>query len=281
MALKFSKAIKNALKNTFYYIILTSVAFIMAFPFFWMVSTSLKRPGDIFILPIKWFPNPVIIDQYINIWRILPFKNYCINSVIVSLSIVVGSIFICSLAAFGFTRINFPGRDKIFVGYLALLMIPIHVTIIPLFIMSKAMHLVNNRLGIIIPGLFNVYGTFLLRQFFITIPKDLDDAARIDGCGYWMIYWKIIIPNVKPAMATLGIFLFNWSWNNFLWPMVLISTETKKTLPVGLAVLKQVHQMDWTVLMTGTTIAILPILMVFIINQRFITQGVVLSGLKE
>jgi len=253
----------------------------MAFPFFWMVSTSLKRPGDIFILPIKWFPNPVIIDQYINIWRILPFKNYCINSVIVSLSIVVGSIFICSLAAFGFTRINFPGRDKIFVGYLALLMIPIHVTIIPLFIMSKAMHLVNNRLGIIIPGLFNVYGTFLLRQFFITIPKDLDDAARIDGCGYWMIYWKIIIPNVKPAMATLGIFLFNWSWNNFLWPMVLISTETKKTLPVGLAVLKQVHQMDWTVLMTGTTIAILPILMVFIINQRFITQGVVLSGLKE
>ncbi|HEC62591.1 MAG TPA: carbohydrate ABC transporter permease [bacterium] len=264
------------------YLVIIVAGVVSFFPFFWMVSTSLKGMGDIFILPTKWLPSPVDWRNYLEIWTATPapFIRYVLNNVVVSVTIVVGQLLFSSLAAFAFARLEFPGRDLLFVGYLAMLMIPIHVTIIPLFLIFLKLKLIDTTLGIILPGLFSVFGTFLLRQFFLVIPKSLDDAATIDGCGPFGVYWRIILPLAKPGLATLTVFSFIAAWNNFLWPLIIINTEVKKTLPVALANFAGFAITDWPMLMTGSVIAVVPILILFVCTHRFFIKGVVMSGLK-
>ena len=208
------------------------------------------------------------------------FLVFYLNSLMVSIAITAGTVFTSSLAAFAFARLRFRGRDQVFLGYLATLMVPAVVTMIPLFCLFRIFRLTDSYAALILPGLFSAYGTFMLRQFFISLPKELEEAAIIDGCTSWQIYWRIVIPLSKPALATLGIFTFLHSWNEFMWPLIVINRLSLKTLPIGLSYFQDSYSTDWNLLMAGSVITLLPVLIVFLLGQRFFIKGIVLSGIK-
>ncbi len=218
--------------------------------------------------------------NYIQAWTAVDFPKYYINSIIVAIAVTFGQVFTSSLAAYAFARLEFPGRDQIFLAYLGTMMIPGEVTIIPIFILLKKLNWIDTYQALILPGMFSAYGTFLLRQFFLTIPKDLEDAAVIDGCGKLRIYATIIMPLSKAALATLTTFVFMGSWNNFMWPLIVTNSDSMKTLPIGLASFQGQFSTDYTLLMAASMIVLIPVIIVYIFNQRFFTEGIVLSGLK-
>jgi multiple sugar transport system permease protein len=252
----------------------------MVVPFLWMLSTSLKSDQQAYIFPPIWIPHPVVWANYQTVWEALPFGRFMLNSAIVSIAVTVGQLLTCSMGAFAFARLRFPGRERLFVLYLGTMMIPFQVTMIPVFILVKYMRWLDTFQGLIIPMIFSAYGTFLLRQFFMTIPAELEDAAKIDGCSYWRIYWNIMLPLSKPALATLGIFVFMWSWNNFLWPLMIVNTLEMNTLPIGLSYFLGQYTIYWNLLMAGTTIALIPVLLAFFLAQRYFVEGITLTGLK-
>jgi multiple sugar transport system permease protein len=262
------------------HLLLASGAVTMVVPFLWMLSTSLKSDRQAYIFPPIWIPDPVMWSNYTRTWEALPFDIFILNSVIVSVLVTLGQLTTCSLGAFAFARLNFPGRDKLFVVYLATMMVPFQVIMIPLFILMREFRWIDTYPALIVPMIFSAYGTFLLRQFFKTIPHELEDAAKIDGCGYFRIYWNIMLPLSKPALATLGIFVFMWSWNNFLWPLLVTNSLTMKTLPLGLAYFLGQYTIYWNLLMVGATIALVPVLVLFFLAQRYFIQGITLTGLK-
>lgn len=252
----------------------------MVIPFLWMLSTSLKSEQQAYIFPPVWIPNPVVWENYQTTWQALPFNLFLLNSAIVSIFVTLGQLLTCSLGAFAFARLRFPWREQLFVLYLATIMVPFQVIMIPLFILVRNLKWLDTYNALIIPMIFSAYGTFLLRQFFKTIPFELEDAAKIDGCSYWRIYWNIMLPLSKPALATLGIFVFMWSWNNFLWPLLVTNSLEMKTLPLGLAYFLGQYTIYWNLLMVGATIALLPILIIFFFAQRYFIEGITLTGLK-
>ena len=251
-------------------------------PFVWMVSTSFKEPFQVFTYPPEFIPNPWTLTGYQNLVDKVPISNWVLNSIVVTVTITVCQLLFSSLAAYSFARIQFPGREIIFMAYLATMMIPGQVTLIPTYILIKTFGWIDTMYALTMPYLFgSAFGTFLLRQFFLTIPTELEDAARIDGAGYLSTYFRIILPLSKPALATLGVFVFLFFWNDFLWPLIVINTDENRTLPVGLAVLSRGYfGTDWTLLMAGTVISLLPILIVFFMAQRYFVQGITLTGLK-
>ena len=266
------------------YILLAVGALTMVAPFLWMVATSLKDPGSVFSFQKKWWeewlPNSFVWRNYIQAWHVVPFARFYLNSIFVTACVTFGQVATSAMAAYAFARLRFPGRDKIFFGYLATMMVPGAVTMIPVFILLRYLGWIDTYKALIFPGIFTAYGTFMLRQFFLTLPKDLEDAAKIDGCSYLGIFWKIILPLSKPALATLTTFTFMGAWMNFMWPLIVINTQEKFTLPVGLAYFQSLHHTDWTLLMAGSVMMILPILIVFIFNQRFFVEGIKLTGIK-
>ena len=223
---------------------------------------------------------PTLVN-YKEALTILPFGRFFLNSLFVSLSIMFGQLLICSLGAYAFARLDFPGRDKVFFIYLATLMIPGQLLTLPLYLILREFGMIDSYYGVILPGLFSAYGTFLLRQFFKTIPRDLEDAARIDGSSAFGIYWRIILPLSKPALATLGIFIFVSAWNDFFWPFIVLSDNSKMTLTVGLAQFNDLFLADWGKLMAGSMISLIPVLIVYLLFQKFINRGIALTGLKE
>jgi len=268
------------LERILIHILLAAGGLTMIIPFLWMLSTSLKTDQQAYIFPPVWIPKPVVWGNYLTVWQALPFGRFFINSVIVSVDVTLGQLITCSLGAFAFARLRFPGRERLFLLYLATMMIPFQVTMIPVFILVKWLGWVDTYAGLIIPSLFSAYGTFLLRQFFLTIPQDLEDAAKIDGCGYFRIYWNVMLPLSQPALATLGIFVFMWSWNNFLWPLLITNSLEMNTLPMGLSYFLGQYTIYWNLLMAGTTIVLLPVLIVYFFAQRFFIEGITLSGIK-
>jgi len=208
------------------------------------------------------------------------FLVFYLNSVFVTVAITFGQVFTSSLAAFAFARMRFPGRDALFLGYLATLMVPGVVLMIPLFALFSRFRLTDTYWALILPGMFSAYGTFLLRQFFITVPRDLEDAARMDGASPWSIYWNVILPLSKPALATLVTFTFLHYWNDFMWPVIVINDLGKKTLPIGLAHFQGPYVTEWALLMAASVLVMLPVLVVFVAGQRYFIRGLVLSGLK-
>lgn len=218
--------------------------------------------------------------NYWDAWKAVPFPRFYINSIIVAVCVTAGQVLTSSLAAYAFARLEFPGRDKIFLAYLGTMMIPGQVTMIPVFILLKRLGWIDTYQALILPGLFSAYGTFLLRQFFLTIPKDLEDAAVIDGCSKLRIWWTIIVPLSKSALATLTTFTFMAAWNDFMWPLIVTNSMHMKTLPVGLASFQGQYTTEWTLLMAASMIVLLPVLVLYVFNQRFFTEGIVLSGLK-
>ncbi len=261
------------------YVGLSAGAVVMLVPFVWMVSTSLKNGAAVFVYPPEWLPDPVVWSNYADVVRIMPFLRYVLNTTFVSGSVTLLQLVVSSLAAFAFARLRFPGRDRLFLAYLATLMVPGQVTLIPNFLIVKYLGWIDTYQALIIPQVFSAFGTFLLRQFFLTIPRELDDAARIDGASAFGFFRQILLPLSTPALATLGVFTFTAQWNNFLWPLIVTNDVQMRTLTVGLRALVGQYTVQYPLLMAGSVIALLPMVVVFLLAQRAFVRGIALTGL--
>lgn len=247
-------------------------------PFIWMLSTSFKSTAAIFSFPPKWIPSPFTLMHYKELFERVKFLVHFKNSLIVAVSVTILNLFLNSLAGYAFAKYKFLGRDKMFTLLLATMMVPGQVAMMPVFLILKSLGLLNTFSGLIIPGASGVFGIFFMRQFILTIPSDLIDSARIDGCSEFRIYWNIILPLCKPALATLAIFTFMGSWNEFLWPLIIMTKESMYTLPVALANLNGQYNTEWGLLMAGSVIVLLPILLLFIFMQRYFLRGIAMTG---
>ncbi|MGE3268055.1 MAG: carbohydrate ABC transporter permease [Chloroflexota bacterium] len=265
------------------YVLCVLIAALTVFPFLWMVSTSFKLPSEAITLPPQWIPSPFTLENYTKLFTssLLPFPIFFLNSLKITSLVVIGRLFVCSLGAYGFARLEFPGRDAAFAMLLASLMVPEVVQIIPLYIGYAQIGWIDTHWPLIIPPIVaNTFGTFLLRQFFLSIPKDLEEAATIDGANHFDIYWRIMLPLAKPALATLAIFTFMASWNDFLHPLIFLNSTQNFTLTVGLAFFQGQAATDYTRLMAGVVVSVLPIMVVYAAAQQYFTRGVILSGVK-
>ena len=263
------------------YIGATLAVFITIVPFIWMALSSVKPEAEITAFPPRWLPQVLTLEHYVKLFRNLNFFRNFLNSVIVSVAVTVATIIINSMAGFAFAKYRFPGRERLFALLLATMMIPGQVTMIPVFMLLKNLGLLNSYLGLIIPGSASVFAIFLMRQFMMGIPDSLLEAARIDGCSEWRIFWSIVLPLAMPAVATLTIFTFMGAWNDFLWALIIMLDDSKYTLPVALAGLTGQHGAEWGLLMAGSMMTILPLLIVFFAMQRHYIRGITLSGMKS
>jgi multiple sugar transport system permease protein len=259
-------------------LILGSLAFVV--PFLWMLLTSLKTLGESTHVPPVIIPVSPQWSNFSEVLATLPFFQFYINTLLMAAGRTLGQLFFCSLAAYAFARIEFPGRDALFVVALSALMIPTYLLLLPQYLIMKDLGWLNSLQALIVPGLFSAFGTFLLRQFFLTIPKELDEAARIDGANHFQIYWQLILPLARPALIALSIFVVLWSWNDLMWPLVVNDSVDKMTLSVGLASLQGEHTTNFPVLMAGAVLAIWPMLVIFITLQRYFVEGIAITGLK-
>jgi multiple sugar transport system permease protein len=255
-------------------------AVFMVTPFIWSITTSLKPLESVFNTPPFQISFPLNFNAYITILGKINFGLFTMNTFKIAAIITVGQLITCSMAGYAFARIKFPGRDFLFVLFLITMMVPATVTMIPNFILMSKFGWVNTHTGLIIPALASAFGTFLMRQFFLSFPSDLEDAAKLDGCNPFAFYWRILLPNSKPIMATLGVMTFQWVWNDFQWPLIMINTESKRTLQVGLSYLLNENYIDWPVLMAGSVITILPVIILFFFAQKNFVESIKLSGLK-
>lgn len=276
-----NKQTKNIIEQFLRHIFLASIGFFFVLPLFWMVSTSLKANRQIFIFPPQWIPNPLIWRNYPDVFDYAPFFLYFKNTAIIEVACITGIFVSCSLVAYGFARLNAPGKNFLFILMLSTMMLPYQVWMIPLYVLFTRIGWVNTFYPLTIPAFFGspLY-IFLLRQFFMTIPKELEDAARIDGCSYFRIYWQIILPLTKPALATVVIFTFMGVWNDFLGPLLYLQDPEKYTLAIGLQVFLTQHGADWGLLMAASTMVVLPVIIIFFFTQKQFIQGIVLTGLK-
>lgn len=266
------------------FIALCVLALLLLLPLFWMLLTSFKQSSDVFSDPPKWIPflqfQPTL-QAYRDVWTQVSFARYTLNSVFIALCVTAGQVFTSSLAAYAFARLRFPGRDPIFLAYLGTLMVPGAVTVIPIYILMRELHWVDTYQALMLPAMFSAYGTFLLRQFFLTVPKEMEEAARLDGCGYWDIYRRIMLPLSLPALSTLAIFTFIGNWRSFLWPLIVTNSDAHYTLPIGLAAFRNLQgATNWPVLMAGSVLMTLPMIIVFVIGQKYFIEGVRMGGVK-
>ena len=277
-----TKKHRTLIGNSIAWIALAIGGIMMLLPFAWMVSASLKGLDEIYAFPPRFIPEQILWSNYVEAWTALPFGTFFLNSFIVSTSVVFGQLFTCSLAGYAFARLRFPGRDKLFLLYLSTMMIPFAVIMIPLYVQFRTIGWIDKLWPLIIPAIFAPWGTFLMRQFMSTLPKELEDAARIDGCSFFRLYRTIILPLTKPALATLGIFTFLGTWNNFLWPLIILSSVANKTLPLGLMMFRTrlPMQTPWQLVMAASTFAIIPVLIIFVMGQKYYVRGIVTSGIK-
>lgn len=274
-----SNAFRLAQRGVLYGLLLASALF-MVVPFLWMLSTSLKVDQYVLAMPPQFFPQPLNLHSYLRLTELFPIRRMFFNSLFVATFTTLGQLLTSSMAAYAFARMRFRGRDALFLLYLATLMIPFQVTITPLFILMRYLGWINTYQGLIAPGVFSAFGTFLLRQFFLSLPRDLEEAAFIDGATHFTVYWRIILPLARPALATLAVFAFMGSWNAFLWPLFVVRDEQLMTLPVGLATLHGRWLTQWNLVMAGSVITVIPMLVVYLLAQKYFVKGVVLSGLK-
>lgn len=262
------------------YLALGVGALAMVFPFAWMVSTSLTTDAQLFATPPRLIPDPAQPENYSRVFQAFPIARFALNSVIVAGVSTALQVATSAMGAYAFARIRFPGREVLFVVYLATLMIPIQVLVVPLFIEMRLIGQVNTYAGLILPGIASAFGTFLLRQYMLTLPIELEEAALIDGASRWTVFRKIVLPLSGPALATFGIFAFMASWNAFLWPLLIASDLDMMTLPVGLSNLRGRFVTEWNLVMAGATVSVIPIVIVYLAAQRYVVRGIALSGLK-
>lgn len=263
-------------------IVMWTIALLFFMPFVWMVVSSLKRDIDVFRLPIRWIPDPLSWASYERIWTgPYPLTRYIGNSLIVAVTRVVGEVFTASLAAYAFSRMQFKGRNLLFVIYLSTMIIPHQMLLVPRFILYRELHIYDTLWALILPGIFTVFGTFLLRQFFMTIPMDFSEAARLDGASEFQIYRQIIMPLARPAIASLTILAFIWSWNDYETPLVMLTTESRFTIPLGLTrYMDDGGGMSPSLAMAGAVSSIIPVMMIFLVLQRQFIAALARTGIK-
>ena len=276
-----SKKTKRLISHSLLHLILIIGAVIMIFPFLWGVSTSLKDMREVLANPFRLIPKHITVVNYKNVVRSIPIVRFFINSLIVSLTITLSQLITCSLSAYAFARLKFPLREPLFYVLLGTMMIPQHVIVIPVYIILNFFRLIDSYAAMILPFLSSAFGTFLLRQYFMTIPKELEEAATLDGCSHFCFLIRIMLPVAKPILATLAIFSFMWSWNNYMWPLIVTNRIEIRTLQYGLAMFKEEGGINWGQLMAGTTISTVPLLAIFLIAQKQFIRGITLTGLKE
>jgi multiple sugar transport system permease protein len=269
------------LSHVILHLILAAGGVFMLLPFVWMISTSLKAQGDVFLFPPKWIPSPIMWSNYVQSWTLKPMGLAFFNSIKISLIDTIGTVFTSSMAAFAFAKLQFRGRNVLFFMVLATLLIPVEVTLIPVFILFKRINWIDTHWPLIVPAvLTNAYGVFLLRQFFMGLPDELGDAATIDGCNPFQIYWFIYLPLSGPALVTLGIFAFMFHWNEFLLPLIYLNSQARFTLPLMLASFQNGYTTEWALLMAAATTALVPVIIIYLFGQRYFVRGIALTGLK-
>lgn len=273
---------KNKIKvpGVILFIVCVLVAAVMLIPFIWMLSASFQQNTEIFRKPFQWLPEIFRAENYTRVWTQVNFLQYYLNTIKVTVISVAIQVLTCLLAAFAFTKLKFPGRDKIFFAYIATMMVPWNAIMIPQFIIIKNMGLYNTHAALILIGSFNAFGVFLLRQNMLSIPGELNEAAKIDGCGVLRTYWNVIMPLSKGAVATLIILQFNQVWNDYLAPMIYLDSDSKKTIQLGLASFKQQYSADYGAIMAGTVCAVIPIIIVYAFAQKYIIEGMAHTGVK-
>ena len=263
------------------HLVLIIGAIFMVVPFLWMLLTSLMTTAQAFAVPPSFIPNPFMWSNYPQSFNALPFNLAYMNSAIVAVSVTVVQLITCAMAAYAFARIQFPGREIIFFVFLATMMIPFQLTIIPIFLTMKQIGLLDTLLSLILPpALFSAFGVFLLRQFILGLPLELEEAAIVDGANRWTIFWQVILPLLRAPLAALGIFTFISQWNDFFRPLIMLNTPSNFTVPLMLSQFRGQYATEWTLVMAGSVIAVLPLLVVYIIAQRHIIRGIAMTGLK-
>ncbi len=269
------------IKKTLIYLLLIMIAFGMLFPLFWLISTSLKSPTEnIFSFPIKLLPEKPTLDNFKTVWQTYPFGKYLLNSTIVAILTVSLNLTFCSLAAYPLARLNFTGKNLIFSLVIATIMIPFQIVMIPLYILAVKLQLLNSFLGIIFPSIASAFGIYLLRQAFKGVPKELEEAARMDGCSELGLWWFVMLPAIRPSLVTLAIFVFIGSWSDFLWPLIILNDPDYYTLPIGVASLAGTFTLNWRFIAAGSVISMIPVLIFFLFVQRYIIPTDTGSGIK-
>jgi len=272
----------SVLHKVFVYTCLVVGTVVIMIPFFWMITTSLKKSGTEFTFPIEWLPNPPRWKNYVDGWTVLPFNRWALNSVRISALAIAGSVISSAIVGFGFGRIRFPGRDALFLLVLATMMLPFPSVIVPLFLLFKRIGWIDTILPLTVPTFFgaNAFFIFLLRQFFRTLPLDLDDAARVDGCNTFHVFLRICLPLIRPALGIIFVFSFMHNWNDFLGPLIFLSHTTKYTLALGLRYFQSQYRVEWALMMAVSLIILTPNIVLFFLAQKYYIQGIVVSGVK-
>lgn len=276
-----SVRIKKTSNEVLKHLVIGAVGLLFLFPFFWLVMTSLKSASEIISIPSTFFPRQWHWSNYLRAVQGIPFFRYMGNTVIIFVGKALGAVLSCSLAAYGFSVIKWPGRDTIFVLVLATMMLPFQVTMIPLYIVFSKLHWIGTFLPLIVPSWFGyAFSIFLFRQFFLTIPKELAEASRVDGCPEPRIYWQVILPLAKPAIASVILFEFMWTWNDFLGPLLYLSKEANWTLSLGLLQFRSDKETAWELLMAASTLMVLPAIVLYFFGQKNFIQGIATTGFK-
>ena len=263
------------------YLLMSLLALIMLIPLLWMLSGSLKLRTQIFAYPPQWFPDPLVWQNYIEAWTAYPFDLFTLNSVKIAGLSVLGQLIVCSMGGYGFARFHFPFKNVLFGTLIAVMMVPTVVNIVPLFILFKQIGWLDTHLTLIVPtAVASTFGTFLFRQFMLTIPLDLEDAARIDGAGPFVIYWRIMLPLCKATAAVLATFTFIGSWNALFQPLIFLQSVEKFPVTVGLSYFRGEVGTEWNLLMAASVLTLLPTILVFLFTQKYFVRGIALSGIK-
>ncbi len=276
------KIIRNGLLGLLRYGLIFFLGALFIIPLYWMVSTSFKTSGEAYLFPPSWLPHPVSIEGYQAIWgSIIPFNLFILNSAFITTLSVLGTIVSSTLVAYAFARLRWWGRDFWFIVLLATMMLPYEVVMVPIYIIFRKLGWLDTFLPLIVPNfLGNAFFIFLIRQFFLSFPKELEDAARVDGANSLRILWQIILPNSMPVMLTVMLFSFIGSWNDFIGPLIYLRKIEQMTVAVGLSMFAGYRSPNWTAIMAGATVSLAPIMIVFILFQRYFVKGIVLTGIK-
>jgi len=245
-----------------------------------MLGTSLRSASEVFSATPTFLPKAWRWENYQEVFQRAPFARFYWNTIVVTVARVAGQILLCSMAGYAFARLRFPGREALFLAVLAVLMLPEQVTLVPKYVLLKYLGWLDTYQGLIVPSLFSALGTFLLRQFFMTLPSDLDDAAVLDGCNPFQVYWHVALPLARPTILAFGLLVVLWSWNDFLWPLIVTSSTEMQVLSVGINYFQGQYVTNFAVMMAAATVATVPMLIVFIIVQNYLIEGITMSGLR-
>jgi multiple sugar transport system permease protein len=263
------------------HLILIFGSLFMVFPFIWMILTALKTNSETLRIPAPFFPSHFQWHTFIAVFQVLPFGQMYMNSIVSTVVIIIGQLIFCSTCAYGFARFDFPFKNTLFILILSVLMIPIPVFLLPQYIIMQKLNLLNSVPALFLPGIFSAFGTFLMRQFFMSIPKEIEEAAIMDGCNYFTVFLKIALPLAKPALVSTSIFALLYGWNSLLWPLIVNTTQDKMTLTSGLATLNGQYTTNYPMLIAGSVLAIIPLILAFFIFQKQFIEGITLGGSKE